>query len=213
MKAVTQYAIAALFAFAPATFAQKWEIGAVAGGGFSNNLTATNATGSAKAGLAIGPAFGAIVSQNLYRRVSGEMRYTYQFSDLKLSANGESARFQGSTHAFHYDILVHSGSEHSRVRAFVAGGGGVRVFRGTGEEVTYQPLSDFALLTRTREAKPLVTFGGGIKCAISTHILLRVEVRDYFSAFPAKVIAPAPDAKLTGWLHGIVPMFGITATI
>jgi hypothetical protein len=39
---------------------------------------------------------------------------------------------------------------------------------------------------------------------------VRVEVRDYFSSFPTKVIAPAPGAHLSGWLNDIVPMVSIT---
>src|SRR6266498_3824433 len=199
MKVIARYALAAFFVLAPAVFAQKWEIGGMAGGGFYNHLTASNLTGSATAGFASGPAFGGVLSQNLYPRVSGELRYTYLFSDLKLSSAAESASFKGITHTFHYDVVLHSRREDSRVRPFLAAGGGVRVFRGTGKEVTYQPLGDFALLTRAREAKPMVTFGGGIKYAISPRISLRAEVRDYFTSFPTKVIAPAPGAKLSGW--------------
>jgi hypothetical protein len=56
----------------------------------------------------------------------------------------------------------------------------------------------------------MVTFGGGIKYAFSPRVLLRAEVRDYFTQFPTKVIAPAPGAHLSGWLHDIVPMVGVT---
>ena len=56
----------------------------------------------------------------------------------------------------------------------------------------------------------MVTFGGGIKYAVSRRVLLRIEVRDYLTSFPTKVIAPAPGAHLAGWLHDIVPMAGIT---
>jgi hypothetical protein len=35
-------------------------------------------------------------------------------------------------------------------------------------------------------------------------------MRDYFSRFPTKVIAPAPGAHLAGWLNDFVPMAGIT---
>jgi len=86
----------------------------------------------------------------------------------------------------------------------------MRDFRGVGTEAPYQPLSTFALLTKTSQWTPLVTFGGGFKIAVSPRVLLRVEVRDYFSRFPTQVIAPAPDAHLSGWLHDLVPLAGIT---
>ncbi|HXI39073.1 MAG TPA: hypothetical protein VNH83_03800 [Bryobacteraceae bacterium] len=44
----------------------------------------------------------------------------------------------------------------------------------------------------------MATFGGGIKYALRPRILLRVEVRDYFSRFPTQVIAPAPGSHLAG---------------
>lgn len=33
---------------------------------------------------------------------------------------------------------------------------------------------------------------------------------DDFSQFPTKVIAPAPGAHLSGWLHDLVRMVGVT---
>jgi len=37
-------------------------------------------------------------------------------------------------------------------------------------------------------------------------------VRDYITPFPNKVIAPAPGAKVGGWLQDFVPMFGVSWT-
>ena len=210
MKSISRYALTALVVLAPACFAQKWEAGGVTGGGFTNALGVSNAIGTADAGFSNGFAFGAVLGQNLYPRVSGELRYTYHFNDLRLDGLGTSATFKGLTHSMHYDILVHGRLTRSRVQPFLAGGGGVRVFRGVGTESAYQPLSDFALLTKTQQWSPMIDFGGGIKYAISPRIRLRVEVRDYFTQFPLKVIAPAVGAHLSGWLHDIVPMAGIT---
>ena len=86
----------------------------------------------------------------------------------------------------------------------------MRDFRGVGTETPYQPLSSYALLTKTSQWLPLVTFGAGVKFAISPRIQFRVELQDYFSRFPTQVIAPAPDAHLSGWLHDLVPMAGLT---
>jgi hypothetical protein len=210
MKVIRQTILAALVLVAPACLAQKWEIGGVSGGGFTNGLTVSNTIATATTGFANGFAFGAVLGQNLYPRVSGEIRYTYGFSDLHVSGAGQSATFKGLTHSVHYDIVVHAGSSRSRVRPFAAAGAGFRVFRGVGTESPYQPLSSLALLTKANQWLPMATFGGGIKYAIAPRVLLRVEVRDYFSRFPTKVIAPAPGAHLAGWLHDVVPMAGIT---
>jgi len=107
-----------------------------------------------------------------------------------------SASFKGQTHSIHYDILVNVRSREARFRPFILAGGGMRDFRGVGTESPYQPLSSFALLTKTSQWMPVVTFGGGIKYAMSPRVLLRIEVRDYFSRFPTQVIAPAPEARL-----------------
>ncbi len=182
----------------------------MAGGGFTSGLTVVNATGIGSTGFDNGLAFGAVLGQNLYSRVSGELHYTYNMSDLRVAAAGESATFKGLTHSMHYDILFHGGRARSRVRPFAAAGGGLRVFRGAGTEAAYQPLSGFALLTKTTQWVPMATFGGGIKYAIRPRVLLRVEVRDYFCRFPTHVIAPAPGSHLAGWLHDLVPMVGIS---
>lgn len=212
MKFLARYTCAALLAAVPACLAQKWEIGGVAGGGFSNNLTVSNAIGSALTGFKTGPAFGGVLGHNLYRYVSGELRYTYLQSDLKLSGSGTETSFSGIAHAIHYDLLIHTKPLRSHVRPFAAAGGGVKVFRGTGRESAFQPLSTFALLTKTREWKPLISVGGGTKFAIAPRVTLRVEVRDYITPFPKQVITPAPGAKLSGWLHDFVPMFGFVYT-
>lgn len=210
MKNTYRSILTALVLVAPACLAQKWEVGGVAGGGFTNGLTVANAIGTASAGFNRGLAFGAVLGQNLYPRVSGELHYTYNMSDLRVSAGGESARFKGLTHSMDYDIVIHAGRARSRVQPFAAAGGGLRVFRGVGTESAYQPLSSFALLTKTNQWAPMATFGGGIKYAIRPRVLLRIEVRDYFSRFPTQVIAPAPGSHLSGWLHDVVPMAGIS---
>ena len=97
----------------------------------------------------------------------------------------------------------------SRSQYFVAFGGGMRIFRGTGKEAAYQPLSQFAYLTKTQELKPMASVGAGIKYKLSPRVILRTEFRDYITPFPQTVIAPAPGAKFGSILHTFVPMVGI----
>jgi hypothetical protein len=210
MKVICSSIFTALVVIAPACFAQKWEVGGVTGGGFSNGLTVSNSLGTASAGLGNGLALGAVLGQNLYPQISGELRYTYTFSDLQVSGAGQSASFSGVTHSMHYDILVHRRSERSRWQPFAAAGGGVRIFGGVGTESPYQPLSSFALLTKTQQCMLMGALGGGIKVAIAPRVLLRFEVQDYLTRFPTKVIAPAPGAHLSGWLNDWIPTAGIS---
>ena len=202
--------ILALAAAAPACLAQTWEAGGMAGGGFASSVTVSNPTGSATAGLANGLTAGAILGQTLTSRISGELRYGIDFSSLRISGSGESASFKGQTHSIGYSILISSRPSEARFRPYLIVGGAMRDFRGVGTESPYQPLSDFALLTKTSQWTPALAFGGGIKYAISPRVLLRLEVQDFFSRFPNQVIAPAPGAHLSGWLNELVPMAGIT---
>ncbi len=191
-------------------FAQEWEIGGVGGAGFLNGLDVTQAGASATTGFKSGVAFGAFAGSNLYSHLSGEIRYTYQMSDLKISSGGTEVGFSGVSHAVHYDFLYHPAARRSKVQPFVAAGAGVKLFRGTGKEQAYQPLSNFAYLTKTQDLRPLITAGGGIKYRISEHMIFRAEIRDYITPFPNKVITPAPGAKVSGWLQDFVPMFGLS---
>jgi Outer membrane protein beta-barrel domain len=212
MRAMSGRVITALAFFCSAALAQKWEIGGVAGGGFYQNLNVTNAGGSAVTGFQNGPVFGGLVGQNMYRYMSGELHYGFSAQNLKVSGAGAEATFKGMAHVIHYDFLVHTAPLGARVRPFVAGGGGMKIFQGTGNETAYQPLSQFALLTRTQELKPMITVGGGTKFQIAPRVYLRVEFRDQITPFPKNVIAPAPGASIKGWLHDFIPMAGITFT-
>jgi hypothetical protein len=93
---------------------------------------------------------------------------------------------------------------------FAAIGGGLKVFRGTGKEAAYQPLSQFGYFTKTQALKPMASIGGGVKFYITRNVSLRTEFRDYITAFPKELIAPAPGAKFGSILHDFVPMAGLS---
>ncbi len=190
--------------------AQEWEIGGVGGAGFLYGVSVTGVSGTATTGFNSGAAFGALVGNNLYPFLSGEMRYTYQMSDLKLSSGGTGVSFKGMSHAVHYDLLFHPIKHGARTQPFAAVGGGIKLYRGTGTEAAYQPLNQYAYLTKTQDLRPLISVGGGVKYALNPRTFLRAEFRDYLTPFPNKVIAPAPGAKIGGWLHDFVPMFGLS---
>src|SRR5580700_357695 len=98
----------AMMSAASAAFAQQWEFGAVGGVGLLNSVSASGATGSATAGFAPGAVLGAYFGENLYHNLTGEIRYEYFQSDLRLSSNGQSTQFAGSADALHYDLLYHT---------------------------------------------------------------------------------------------------------
>ncbi|MEP6601563.1 MAG: outer membrane beta-barrel protein [Nitrospirota bacterium] len=197
---------------APAVLGQKWEVGGGVGGSFYTSQDFKNAAGAAQAGLSDGVAASIWLGNNSSRLLGGELRYDYEKTDLKVSSGSTRVSFGADTHAFHYDLLLHFAPRNSRVRPFILGGGGVKLFRGTGKESAFQPLSTFALLTKTNETKGLLSLGAGIKFAVTHNFQLRVEVHDYATPFPKSVIAPALGAKTEGWLQDFVAMAGLSIT-
>ncbi|MGE5567861.1 MAG: hypothetical protein ACM3S5_02385 [Rhodospirillales bacterium] len=197
--------IAALsLALATAAFAQTWEAGVLGGFGvYANRLKLTSAAGSAEAGLGDGPVAGAFLNQNLYRYVSGQIRYSWQRGDMSLSSGSRKATFRGDSHAIHYDWLFYALPDEAKVRPFAAAGAGFKLYRGTGRETAVQPLQEVALLTRTSEWKPLVSLGAGVAWNAAPWARLCVEFRDYMTPFPKRVIEPIESGG--GWVHDLVP--------
>ena len=147
----------------PAALAQKWEVGGGVGGSFYTAQQVKNATVSADVGLANAINASFWLGNNSSRLLGGELRYDYENTGLKVSSSGTTASFGAETHAFHYDILLHFTPRSSPVRPYVSAGGGVKLYRGTGKEVAFQPLSSLALLTKSTEIKPMLSFGAGLK--------------------------------------------------
>src|SRR6266849_3203283 len=193
----------------PACWAQKWELGVLGGGGFYSNGTVTTPAGTGDVGFKSGAALGAYLGNNMYRKFGGELRYEYRPGDLKVSSGGADATFKGEAHLIHYDFLFHFAGKDSSVRPFVAAGGGVKVYRGTGAATATQPLSGLALLTDTHETSGLASVGAGVKIHATRRLGLRLEVHDFITPFPKQVIAPGPGGKITGALHDIAVMGGI----
>ncbi|HEY4365544.1 MAG TPA: outer membrane beta-barrel protein [Bryobacteraceae bacterium] len=204
--------VCALVAVVPSAWGQKWEFGGGVGGGFyaSNDVTSAGATASAK--IQTNLAGSAWVGSNGHGRLGGELRYDYQNGPLQLSQGSNQTTFSGVSHAIHYDFLFHFTDGESRIRPFVSAGAGIKVYRGTGTEVAFQPLSNFALLTKDQDLTGLLSVGAGLKFAIAPHVQLRLDVHDYITPFPKQIIAPASNAKVSGWMQDFVPMGGLAFT-
>jgi len=195
-------------AAAAASFAQQWEFGGVGGGGFLNTVNVSNSFGTGTAGFAPGAAFGGYVGHRSYKHIGGEVHYGYLQSDLKLTSGGASATFNGTAHVVHYDVIFHTAG-NKKTQLFAAVGGGMKVFRGTGTEAAYQPLSQYGYFTKTQQVVPMASVGGGMKIALSQKVYLRTEFRDYITPFPKDIIAPPKGTKYGSLLHNFVPMVGI----
>jgi len=190
--------------------AQQWEIGGVAGGGFVPGVGVSNSVGSATAGFQSGFSVGGYFGQNLYRHIGGEIRYEFLQSNLLLKSGGTQATFSGMAHVLHYDLILHKGPRNGRIQYFAALGGGMKLFRGTGQEQAYQPLYQYGFFTKTQAVKPMASVGGGIKFQLRPRVILRTEFRDFITAFPKEVITPPQGTKYGSLLHDFVPLVGIS---
>ncbi len=201
--------VSLVISLAPLALAQKWEFGGGAGGGFytSKDVQSGSLSGSAKVGN--GLLASAWLANNNNDRWGGEIRYDFQMGDLLLNSGGTKASFAGQAHALHYDLLLHTAPREARVRPFIAFGGGVKMYRGTGEEVASQPLNQLALLTKTLDTRPLLSVGAGVKIN-SRRVGLRIEAHDFITPFPGKVIAAADGSTLGGLMHDFVVNVGLS---
>jgi hypothetical protein len=191
-------------------FAQHWEIGGVGGGSFYTKQEVTRGSAKADAGFAPGYAAGFVLGQEMGRTWGGELRYTFQSNEAELKAGGNKATFGAQSHTIHYDFLLHLSPSGSKVRPYISFGAGIKHYRGTGTEAVVQNLSEYALLTKSNDTTPVAVFGAGVKIKVGDKSSLRVEVKDYLSPVPTKVITPNRGAELSGWVHNFVPMVGIS---
>jgi hypothetical protein len=56
----------------------------------------------------------------------------------------------------------------------------------------------------------MASIGAGMKYSLTPKLVLRTEFRDYITAFPTDLIAPAPGAKFGSILQDFVPMVGLS---
>ncbi|MEZ5399555.1 MAG: hypothetical protein R2729_07780 [Bryobacteraceae bacterium] len=206
-----KYGLWAIALCAASAWGQQWEVGALGGGSFYLNNSVTGAGGATgTTGFRPGLSAGGWIGHTNGGKYGGEIRYLFQRNDLKVNSGGQSYNFAGQSHVIHYDFVYHMKTSEDAFRPFVAVGGGLKGYRGTGKEQAFQPLSNLAILSQTSEWKPMLTFGAGVKWQLSNRILLRAEIRDFVTPFPKSVILPSPGAKIAGWVHDITPLFGIS---
>ena len=194
--------------------AQKWEVGAAAGYGAYDNATIGNRVigESASAGFHPGFALGAVLGENMYEHVGGEVRYLFLSGAPELQFQDTRATMHGYTNLVVYDLLVHMKSRDSKVRPFFAGGAGVKVFTGTSTQFLTQPLQEFGVLRPCTEVEPAISAGGGLKYRAARHLLLRADFRVYMSPLPNDLFRTTRFQEIRGWVYNFVPQVGVSYT-
>jgi len=188
----------------------EWELGAAGGYGFYRNASVYAAAGKATAGVRSRFVLSAVLSEESFERIGGELRYTYQDGDPFLESGGARADLQGQSHALHYDVLVHFRRREARLRPYFAAGMGAKLFVVTGPPNPGAPLGGIATLSTRDDLRWLATAGFGVKWYARRGLCVRVDFRDYVTPFPKKLIAPAALATPRGYLQQFTPMVGVS---
>ena len=201
--------LAGLFC-AGACLAQQYELGGAFGYGVYTDGSVISPGGTATAGIRNRFAGGGVFCENLFEHVSGEMRYLYHDGDPFISTGTVRGTIQGQSHAFNYDVLFQARGRQSRLRPYVAVGVGAKYYVTTGPAPNPQPMSKIAGLVATNQWRVLVTGGAGVKYRFTDHVLMRVDFRDYVTAFPTHIIVAAPTGTDKGIFHQFTPFFGVS---
>jgi hypothetical protein len=192
--------------------AQPWELGASGGYGWYQNPSIANSTGSAQAGIPPRAAFGVTFTQNMYNYVGGEIRYLFRFGGPELKSSGMEANLGGHTNLVTYDFLFYTSPKESRIRPYVAGGAGIKVYTGLGPRFLSldQPLDNFAFLRPVNQVEPAISVGGGVKFLMPRRLHLRIDFRAYMTPLPNQLFRPVGLSVIHGWLYDFVPLGGIS---
>lgn len=220
MKKLVKYSacIALVFAYgllaAPAFAQPSYEVGVLGGasGYFPVDVMNAGTGSSGEVGSEIGYGGGFVLGQNMGDHWGGELRYLFLKNDYELDAGSQTVNFTGQSHTVHYDVLFYFSDRDSGVRPYLAGGGGVRNYRGTGTERPDQRFTDLVIFTKASETELVGDFGLGVKFRIGDNGLFRLEFRDYVTNIPKDVITPGPGSDLDGVIHNWAPLFGFSWT-
>jgi hypothetical protein len=203
------FRFAAVLLFAASAFAQDWEAGGSIGYGWYRQARINGPGAEAQVGIQNRFTAGAVLTEDLYDHLSGEIRYIYQDGDPYLSLAGARANIQGQSHSFLYDVLFHLKNRDQRLRPFLATGVGAKLYRTTGPAPAVQPAPAVASLAGQDQWRLLVSVGGGVSYRFPNHLVVRADFRDYITPFPGRIFAPAGTASARGLMHMFTPMVGV----
>lgn len=198
--------------FAGAAYGQQYEIGADIGYGFYRDGSIYSDSGTARAGIRNRFATGILLGHEFTDFISAEFDYLYHDGHPFLQTSGVKSDIQGQSHALTAEVLFHFKKRDHRWRPFLAGGFGGKDYVIAGPAPFPQPIPQIASLTTNDIWKVAFSVGGGVKCRLLPHMLLRAELRDYITTFPRQQIVPAPHNTARGVFEQFTPLFGVSYT-
>jgi hypothetical protein len=195
-------------ALSSACMAQPFEIGAMAGYAWDHDASIGNPSGSVEAGFKPGFAGGALFGDDMYQHIGGEIRWLYRVGGPQLTAPGVKVSASGFTNLVHYDLLVHLTSREERIRPYIAGGAGIKVFTGPHLPALDQSLGNFAVISPGNHVEPLISVGAGVKYRVSKGLQLRLDFHAYMSPCPGDLFRVASPSAIHGWIYDFLPTLG-----
>ncbi len=196
--------------FATAVYAQDWELGGSIGYGIYRDVRVNAPGATATVGIRNRFTAGAVVCEDAFEHVSGEIRYLYHDGDPFISNGTVRGNIQGQSHTFSYDVLLHVRDRDQRLRPYFAIGLGAKYYRTTGPEPEPQPLPQIAQLVHVNQWRFLVDWGVGVKYRWRRHIILRGDFRHEITPFPKALYVPVNGGTDRGLFQMFVPMVGIS---
>jgi hypothetical protein len=190
--------------------AQEWELGAAGGYGWHSNPSILSNAGSIQSGFASRGVMGVVFGQNLYEHVGGEVRWLYQFGGPELKSQGIETNPTGYSNLLTYDLLVHIAHREAKLRPYVAGGAGIKIYTGSQHRFINQPFLPSAVVLPETQVVAAISAGGGLKYQVSRDILLRLDFRTYFTPCPDRILRPLGASYIHGWMYNFVPLGGVS---
>jgi hypothetical protein len=153
---------------------------------------------------------GVVFGQNMYEHIGGEVRYLFQFGGPQLKFQGAEASSAGYTNLVTYDVLFHLTNREAKIRPYVAGGAGVKVYTGGELRSAGLPFVGSAVLVQGNQVEPAISVGAGLKYKVAKHALLRLDFRTYMTPFPDRICRPTGLSRVHGWIYDFVPLGGVS---
>jgi outer membrane protein W len=107
-------------------------------------------------------------------------------------------------------VLFFTSNREAKVRPYVAGGAGIKVFTGGQLRSVGQPFVGSAVLMPATQVEAAISAGAGVKYKVTESIMVRVDFRTYFSPCPDQIFRPTLTSNIHGWIYNFVPLGGIS---
>jgi hypothetical protein len=111
----------------------------------------------------------------------------------------------------HFDVGIHASPNETKLRPYVAVGGGIKVYSGHRDEFIAQPLLDFAVLRQVNEVEPMLSVGAGVKYLPRKGVQVRFDFHTYMTPAPDDVFDTRfRPSTLHGRIYSFVPTVGVS---